>query len=56
MGIHLQNNIFTLTIYENVKSFVPQALGGLPPTHTSLVEELVMKNLILLQVLLECTQ
>lgn len=55
MGIHLQNNIFTLKIYKNVNCFVPEALGDLPPTHNSLVEELLIKDLMLFQVLLECT-
>lgn len=36
--------------------FVPEALGDLPPTLTSLVEELLMKALMLFQVLLEYTQ
>lgn len=54
-GIHLQSNIFTLKIYKNVNCFVPEALGDLPPTHNSLVEELLIKDLMLFQVLLECT-
>lgn len=54
MDIHLQNNIFTLKVYESVNSFVPEALGDLLSTPASLAEELLLKALMLLQVLLAC--
>ena len=37
------HNIFTVKIYKNVNIFVPEALGDLPPTPTSLVEKLYAK-------------
>lgn len=58
---HSQNMIFTLKISKdenekNVNCFVPEALGDLHPTPTLVVNEALMKSLMLFQVLLECTQ